>query len=263
MGKRLKQKYIDQMLVLEQEKRFDYDVMPVNYGTALKVGDKYDYLPKKKSFKFFSAIIRAGVRILGPIVNFFDSKPKIEGRKNIKHLKSAITVSNHVFYLDNLVIRQALRGHKSYYTAAPFNNKKGLGGAILRWGGMLPFGESKEAIKNFRRAIKTVLDKGAFVHFYSEHSMWIRYEHSRPFKKGAFLFAASNNVPIVPMIFVFRERIGIEKITRPHKLAVLKILPPIYPKKDANLGENIDYLMTQAQAAYDNTISEFYNKKPN
>lgn len=49
----------------------------------------------------------------------------------------------------------------------------------------------------------------------------------REFKKGAFDFAVKNQVPVVPMVFQFREPKGIRKLWKRKQDVTLTILGPI------------------------------------
>ena len=92
-----------------------------------------------------------------------------------------------------------------------------------------------EKIKNreyFMKAIEEILNNGNFVHFYPEASLFPYYKKIRNFKNGAFSIAVKNDVPIVPMVFTFREPKGIRKIFKKKKDVTLKILKPVTIKEE-------------------------------
>ena len=76
----------------------------------------------------------------------------------------------------------------------------------------------------------------------------------REFNKGAFYIATKNNVPIVPMVFQFREPQGIRKIFKRKKDVTLKILKPIYHNLCDNQKEEISLLKEQTYNYMQNSM---------
>ena len=108
--------------------------------------------------------------------------------------------------------------------------------------------------KEFDKFVSNTLQNGGFIHFYPEQSMWLRYEQSRPLKKGAFYYASKNNVPVIPIIICFR----LDALRR-KKAVTIKICPPIYPDSSLSQRENCAVMNEKAQKIYDETIINFYN----
>lgn len=83
-----------------------------------KIDKNYEYIPKSKIFSIVSNIIYYGVaypilKILMKLV--YDLK--IEGKENIENIKGgAISVSNHVLFLDCAMIGLAYGKRRIYYT---------------------------------------------------------------------------------------------------------------------------------------------------
>ncbi len=233
----------------KQERFFDYTT-PINHNNT---NTKIDYDKFEKPSlggKFAKCCVKGILFLFRPIINFFGFGIKIKGRKNLKGVKSAITVSNHVNNLDCLWVMQALRRKKLYITVAPHNYKKGFCGAILKAGGVVPIPTSLSQSKKFNVMVESFLKKNTFLHFYPEQSLWKNWRQSRPFKRGSFLYASQNNVPIIPIIFCFRGKKG-SRVT-------VNICKPIYPKAELNTKENSEYLQNEAQKVYDETVVNFY-----
>lgn len=250
-----KNDYQNFLYELAQEEKFDTYTTPINYNNSNEKELDYDKISKKSfissAYKF---IIRNIVKFFGPIVNYFGFHVKIKGKKYLKGVKSGITISNHVHYLDCLWNMQALKFKNVYITGAPHNFKKGFFGATLKAGGFIPLTTSLSETKKFSNYIKDILDKGGFVHFYPEQALWLRYEQSRPLKKGAFHYASKNDVPIIPLIICFRKT----KLKR-NKNVTIQICPPIYPEPNLTQKENCEMMKMKAQKVYDQTIIDFYN----
>lgn len=248
-----KSDYENLLYELAKEEKFDTYTTPINHNNQKKIIN-YDKIKKKNFFTgAYRFIIRNILRFFGPIVNFVGFHIRIKGRKNLKGIKSGITISNHVHYIDCLWNMQALSRKKLYITGAPHNFKKGFFGATLKAGGFIPLTTTLSETKKFSAYVTEILNKGGFVHFYPEQALWLRYEQSRPLKKGAFYYASLNNVPIIPLVICFRK-----STFRKHKNVTLQICPPIYPDPNLSQKENCKIMNELAQKAYDDTIIEFY-----
>ena len=234
--------------------KFDKLTTPTNYQTALNP-KKYNYFKKRGFFfKCLRGILKGIIKILGPVLDFFAFGLKIEGRENLKGIKSAVTFSNHIHYVDALWNLQALTHKKNVYiTGGPHNMKKGFNGECLLAGGFLPLPTNLNQTKEFDKLMAQIVKKGGFVHFYAEQSLWFRYEQSRPLKKGVFHYASKNNVPVVPIVILFKE----SKFRRKKKV-ILKICKPIYPDKNLSQRENCEMMQKLGQQVYDQTIIDFY-----
>ncbi len=240
------------------EGKFDTSTENVSEFEHNVVDENYVYKPENILFVIYSKIIRFILATVGPIFTFFAYHLKVEGRQNLKGVKKAITVSNHVLETDILINRLAAFGHKQYVTGASFNNKKGFFGYTLKAGGLLPLGESFKAQKNLVKVIEEVVENNGYVHFYAEQSLWNRYERSRPFKIGAFHFAAKLNVPVIPITFVFREPPKIMRWYRKKKFVTAIIGKPVYPDSEPTLKDQEQVLLAKVQKQYDDTIISFY-----
>ena len=64
----------------------------------------------------------------------------------------------------------------------------------------------------------------------------------RKFKNGAFEVAVRNNVPIIPIVFKFREVTGLRKFIKEKPFITLKILEPVYPNTEVPRREQIENL---------------------
>ena len=65
------------------------------------------------------------------------------------------------------------------------------------------------------------------VHFYPEAALHPYCTKLRHFKNGAFEIAVRNEVPVVPMLFTFREPKGLRRIFKRKKDVTLKVLKPV------------------------------------
>ena len=194
----------------------------------------YEYVSKDIIFNTFSDILYYLIaypilKVLTKIV--YDLK--IEGRENIDFLeKGAISVSNHVLFLDCAMVGLAWGLKRVYYTTLEGSFKIPLVRKLIKLLRAMPIPEKIKNREYFIKAIEEILNNGNFVRFYPEASLFPYYKKIRNFKNGAFSIAVKNDVPIVPMVFTFREPKGIRKIFKKKKDVTLKILKPVTIKEE-------------------------------
>lgn len=209
------------------------DIIQLWEPLEFKIDEKYKYVSNGIIFSFFSNLIYYGIafpvlKILTKII--YDLK--IEGKENIKNLKTgAITVSNHVLFLDCAIIGLACGFKKVYYTTREGSFKIPLVRKLIKLLRALPIPTSITNKKYFMGEVNHMLQEGKLVHFYPEAALWPYHNKIRNFKNGAFTFAVNNNVPIIPMIIKFREPKGIRKKFKKKKDVTLIVLKPIEPIK--------------------------------
>ena len=230
--------------VLEGYRRFDYDYIP--FGTYTIPGADFKY--RQKGFDaFVSGFIRGFLKVVAPLFLKIVYGCRVVGRSNLKAIggKGAICVTNHISYLDTLFARAAIGQFRGFYTMAPWNNKRGVGGWIMRHGGMWPFSPNLTAMKNLMHEMDARLKEGKIVHFYAEQAMWVNYPKPRPMKDGAFYYAVKYKVPVLPVFFTFRRnRSGHMRRLRIH------ILPAVYADETLPRTARIAALKEGAEAAW-------------
>lgn len=247
---------------LERQGKFDEFTTPFNSEHTVPIDKNYVYLNRNIFFRALASFLRGVMRVFGPLVNAWAFGLKIEGRENLKAVKKigAFSISNHIHYLDNLALRQAVGFSKQvYYTVAPHNCKSGLEGVILRAGGILPLPtDNIAANRNFNAAFKTLLEQDRLIHFYAERAMWMNYTKPRPFKKGAFRYAAKYHAPILPIYFTMMPSTGLRKLLGFKRRGVMRIMPPVFPKSEYTVKENADYLQQTVQRLFIEKYREVY-----
>lgn len=186
-------------------------------------------------FTIFSNVLYYGIAfpILGILLKIIYDL-KIEGKENIKNLKTgAVTISNHVLVLDCAMVGLACRWKKVCYTVQEESFKIPFVGKLIQFLNAIPIPTKIEKKKSFVKEINTRLQKGKIVHFYPEGFLEPYCKEIREFKNGAFDFAVRNQVPIVPMVFQFREPKGIRKIFKRKLDVTLTILEPVVCEGDS------------------------------
>lgn len=230
---------------LEKQGLFNTEENENSMENAEPVTENFPYIKKgfKNAVKHWFYL--NCVRIYSHLINKNLTHLKVAKNKNAKKVKGAIVTCNHISLVDSFAIRKAI-GADFYYVAAEFNNFKGHLGTLARNSGYIPLPEglNKEKLRKFNEAISYYLNKGKKVLIYPEQSMWRDYKKPRPMKNGAFRYAVSNNVPILPLFITIKEKdVKVdENGLQNYGDYTIHVLNPIYPKPKLNAKENIEYL---------------------
>ena len=125
----------------------------------------------------------------------------------------------------------------------------------------LPLSSNTQTMKKFIKSTNLLLQEGNFVLFYPEQSMWWNYRKPKPLKDGAYRFASSNNVPVLPCFITMSDSnikgndgYLIQEYT-------IHIGKPIYPCKDKSLKENISYMKNENYKVWKKIYENSYKTK--
>lgn len=259
-GKMTKSIYDYYLTELEKRRLFDVDGAPFDTNKSAKTDGTYVYKRTKNPFwhishGFWSTVFKL-IGFFGGAVVF--GVWHVKGRKKLKKLGPCITTSNHVGFLDAVLTLRATGMQNRYIVAAPHNCKDTVGGKILCAAGEVPLPINFKGMRPFNEMLEYAAErKSAKIHFYAEKSMWIGYKKPRPYKDGAFYYADKLNIPVVPMLYCFKEPKGLRRLLHLPK-AVIKIGEPIYVNTELPPRERKADL---AQRTYDATAAlyeEFY-----
>ncbi len=240
---------------------FDRHVDPVDESMSLPVDENFPYIPKgvlrlKYALERVFYVNTARKRINRDVL-----RTEVFGRENLVGIDSAIVTCNHVNKFDCLAVQYATEGHRTYVIGAKFNNMKGFLGEMMRAGGLLPLSDSMAAMKNFNRAVSTLLKKGNYVVCYPEQAMWWNYEKPRPFKDGAFSLAVMNGVPVIPMFITFRRSGEYDDNGIEIKYMSLHVMKPIFPQEGLSRRKNVELMREKNYRMCCEKYEEFYGKK--
>lgn len=186
---------------------------------------------------------------------------KVTGLENIKKVKGAVYICNHINKFDALAVNYATKHIPLKIMVADFNNRDGMLGRLMRADGILPFKNDRKIIHKFTESVNWYLTHGTGVLFFPEGSEWWCYKKPRPFMDGAFHFASSNNVPVVPIFITFTDSnvdsgtgVNLPNFT-------VNILTPIYPDGAKSKAENTKMLKDESFYAWVKKYEEFYGIK--
>lgn len=178
-------------------------------ATKTKKGKKKKLNVSKNRFKrFFSFIFY--FFIATPILSFYFHiirGVKFKGKKNKKHVKSgAIVISNHVHSLDSAMNAIAMFPKKLNFTTLPQNIESKLYGPIVSALGASPIPLTPLENKVYSHEYKTLLKDKRYIQFFPEGYLNSGDKTIRNFKRGAFVLAVENKVPIIPIRIKYKNK---------------------------------------------------------
>ena len=242
---------LDKIARLEREGRFDEDVEEDPPTKELKPDD-IDYLRKKISSKIKTKLTYKVARSF--LNNIIANKQliikDIKGIENMNALKSgAIITCNHFNAFDSFAIQiayeQSNQCKRKLYRVireGNYTNFPGFYGMLMRNCYTFPLSSNKDTMRKFMHSMDVVLQHGDFMVVYPEQSMWWNYRKPKPLKKGAFTFAAKNNVPVLPCFITMEDSDILGKDGFYVQEYTIHIAPAIYPDPEKSRAANVDMM---------------------
>ncbi len=192
---------------------------------------------------------------------------EIVGIENFRNLDcGAVVTCNHFNAFDSFAIqltyekaRRAKYPRRKFFrviSEANYTSFPGFYGMLMRNCNTLPLSSNKLTMKKFMFAVNTILQKGHFILVYPEQSMWWNYRKPKPLKKGAFNFAATNKVPILPCFITMEDTDVMDGDGFPVQAYTVHVGAPIYPDKEKTKAENIEMMMQKNSEVW----KEIYEK---
>lgn len=221
-----------------------------------------DYLRQKPFSKiklFIALIMEKAARLI--FTRKFDME--IKGADKLSDLRGgAVFTSNHFSVFENLAVLNAskkAKGRHRLFKVVREGNffMTGVIGFLLKNCRTLPISSNMHTMMKLDRAIEKILKQGDFVLIYPEQSMWWNYKKPRPYRIGAFRYAAKNNVPIVPCFVTLSEKYN-DKTGKTDTKYTLHILELIYPDKELTVRENAEKMLEKNAALTRAKYEEIY-----
>ncbi|MBI9108941.1 MAG: 1-acyl-sn-glycerol-3-phosphate acyltransferase [Spirochaetales bacterium] len=159
---------------------------------------------------------------------------EVIGRENLKSMDGGIAVSNHCTYLDPGFIAKALYREKIYFSIQKQTVDIRGFGFFLRCLHGFPLPEDRPM--DIAAAVKILLEKQALIHFFPEGVLYDYNQEITEFHAGPFYFALKNNVPVIPVTNVLKERIILGKTLKPPWVKIITVIgPAIYPPEETGV----------------------------
>ena len=238
----------------ELAKRFDEDVEDDPPAKVLNPED-IDYFRrnpiKKLLTKVAFGLARKKVKKLVK-----EKKLIIKEMRGIEHFRNlnsgAVITCNHFNAFDSFAIQlvydAANKPKRTFYRIireGNYTSFPGFYGFIMRNCNTLPLSSNYETMKKFMKSTNKLLQKGHFVLVYPEQSMWWNYRKPKPLKNGAYVFAAKNNVPVLPCFITMRDSDILDNDGYFVQEYTVHISAPLYPDPSLPYKENVEKLREQ------------------
>lgn len=198
--------------------------------------------------RFFRRILRFLILLFFTPAFWLKYRLRVENKKVLKKIKKsgAIMVGNHCHMLDAMFFAMKVAPRMNWITSRPENFQIPVAGGILKTVGAIPIPYDIKGMRLFFEVVDERLQKKQMLTFFPEGSMWPYYRSLRPFKNGAFRFAARNNVPVLPAVTVMRIK-HVSKTKKKHRMRFV-FLDPVYPDPALSVAESAEAMK---QAAYE------------
>lgn len=252
----------------EKKGTFDIDVEE-DPPTIPLMPDSVDYLNKKNTSKIKTAIAyKAGEKLVNSLIK--DEKliiKQVNGIENLKNIKSgAVITCNHFNPFDSFAIEKTFREagfnkEKKLYKVireGNYTNFPGIYGFFFRNANTLPLSSNIETMKEFMKAVDTILQRKDFILIYPEQSMWWNYKKPKPLKIGAYKLAARNNVPILPIFITMQDSSIIDNDGFFVQEYIINIGEPIYPEKCKTEKESANHMRDKNALVWKKIYEDFY-----
>ena len=185
-----------------------------------------------------------------------DKKLIIKDIKGLEHFNAldsgAIITCNHFNAFDSFAMQLAYESseqtdrvfyriiREGNYTSFP-----GFYGFLMRNCNTLPLSSNHKTMKKFSDATRQLLENGNLVLIYPEQSMWWNYRKPKPLKKGAYIFAAKANVPVLPCFITMKDSDVMGEDGFYVQEYTIHISAPIYPDNNLSYGQKVERLCEQ------------------
>ena len=260
---------LDRIAKLEREGRFDEDVEEDPPTRELKPR-QIDYLRKKISSKVKTKLTYTVAR---RFLNYIlDTKQliikEIKGIENMNALNSgAVITCNHFNAYDSFAMQIAYEASnqrkRRFYRVireGNYTNFPGFYGMLMRNCYTFPRSSNKEPMKKFMRSMDAVLQHGDFMLIYPEQSMWWNYRKPKPLKKGAYNFAAKNNVPVLPCFITMEDSDILGDDGFYVQEYTIHVAPAIYPDPNKSKAQNVEQMRDKNYAVWKQIYEETYGE---
>ena len=260
---------LDRIARLEKEGKFDIDVEE-DPPTKELLPENIDYLRKKVRSKIKTRFAYKIARVY--LNNILDSRQliikEIKGIEHFQNLNSgAVITCNHFNAFDSFAIQMVYEasGHKKRkffrviregnYTSFP-----GFYGVLMRNCNTFPLSSNRKTMEKFMKSMDTVLQNGHFMLIYPEQSMWWNYRKPKPLKKGAYTFAARNNVPVLPCFITMEDSDILGDDGFYIQEYTVHVSEPIYPDQNKKRAQNVEEMRRKNFELWKKIYEETYHE---
>lgn len=251
----------------EKAGRFDEDVEDDPPSRVLQP-DEIEYVHRTISQKLKTKVaFRIARKFVQGLLD--DKKMIIKEIRGIEHFQNlqsgAVITCNHFNAFDSFAIQLAYdaanQPERRFYRVireGNYTSFPGFYGFLMRHCNTLPLSSNMETMKKFMNAVTVLLQEGHFILVYPEQSMWWNYRKPKPLKKGAYTFAARNNVPVLPCFITMKDSDIMGEDGFFVQEYTIHIGEPIYPNNDLPYAQKVKAMMDQNYTLWKDIYEDEY-----
>ena len=238
----------------ELAERFDEDVEDDPPSKVLNPED-IDYFRRSPIKKLLTKIaFKLARKLVKKLVN--EKLMIIKEMRGIEHFQNlnsgAVITCNHFNAFDSFAIQlvydAANKPKRTFYRVireGNYTSFPGFYGFMMRHCNTLPLSSNYTTMKKFMKSTNKLLQDGHFVLVYPEQSMWWNYRKPKPLKDGAYVFAAKNNVPVLPCFITMRDSDILGEDGYYIQEYTVHISEPLYPDPSLPYKASVEKLRDQ------------------
>jgi len=174
------------------------------------------------------------------LINYIHLFTRYKNRFRLYGIRKAITVSNHTTFLDPVKIAALVLPRLIYQTLLEATVESPVLGTYTRILGGVPIPRGIKGYKKILEICEQAFKYRRFLHFYPEGECYLYSKVIHEFKPGAFLIAAELDIPVIPLVTVFKD--GFFRpwsfLGRSAPVETLIVLEPEYPSRYIKRDEN-------------------------
>jgi len=178
------------------------------------------------------------------LMNYIHLFTRYKNRFRLYGIRKAITVSNHTTFFDPVKIAALVLPGLIYQTLLEATVESPFLGTYTRILGGVPIPRGIKGYKKILEICERAFKYRRFLHFYPEGECYLYSQIIHEFKPGAFFIAAELDIPVVPLVTVFKD--GFFRpwsfLGRSAPVETLVVLEPEYPSHYVKRDENGDLL---------------------
>lgn len=187
---------------------------------------------------------------------------KIEGRENLSKVGDEyITVANHINMIDSAMIALSIFPRVPYFLTLQSNLEIPFIKYLVMLFRGIPIPRNIAGKEKMVNTINKLLKSGEVVGIYPEGHLIPYYNGIREFKNGAFSFSVKNQVPILPILFTYREATGIIKLIKRKPFITLTILSPEFPNPEISKESVLELKNRVYRKMSNERMKKIYNEE--
>jgi 1-acyl-sn-glycerol-3-phosphate acyltransferase len=152
------------------------------------------------------------------------------GMKKLTQLKQAVVISNHTSFLDPVKMAGASMPWRMWHTMLEETVESPFLGTFVRLLGGVPI-PAEHNMRTILDDMRLLLRYRRYLMFYPEGECFVYNQDLQPFQAGAFFIAAELDIPIEPLVMVFRPMPFPWSLIAKHPQETVYALDPLYPSQ--------------------------------